>query len=142
MDNAPQEGSPAASTGLRKVFSRPNRMHTTNDFESTTTSSRSRSNSNRPSSVDSNADVPRPQTSGAADDSAKGISKLLQRKRRKRQGTESSVLLNVDDGMQRSKAQSLDDASASAASSVNGSQGPAENEAAGNLVINDSDPDS
>ncbi|KAL1999762.1 hypothetical protein VTN02DRAFT_4056 [Thermoascus thermophilus] len=141
MDDAPQDGSPAASTGLRKVFSKPNRVQTTNDFESTTTSSRSGGNSNRPSSVDSNADVPRPQTSGAADDSAKGISKLLQRRRKKRQSAESNVLLTADDGVQRSKAQSLDDASASAASSVNGSQGPAENEAAGNQVINASDPD-
>lgn len=50
------------------------------------------------------------------------------------------MLLTVDDdsGMQRSRAKSLDEASVSAASSVNG---PADNEAADNLLSDDSDPE-
>ncbi|KAL1962589.1 hypothetical protein VTN77DRAFT_9382 [Rasamsonia byssochlamydoides] len=143
-----QESSPNPSSagGFKKVFSRSNRSQTTSfqDLESVTSSSRS----NGRSSVDSTSEMPRPKTSGdpAADDSSKGISKLLANRRKKKNTTANNNRLSASTtaSADSSNQQSADGGAPPSAEDApaNGS-GSAQDHSGGsnNLLTDDSEPD-
>lgn len=140
MDSPVDTSSP---TGVKKVFSRSNRTHTTpSDLESMASSGRS--NGRSQSSIESTLEKTRSKTSidVGLDDTAKpgsnsGISRLLPGRRKKKK--QASTQQTTDSGSRAS--QSLEDVTISE-SSANGNLNAREPPGESNgLLTDDSEPD-